>query len=310
MSFWYKYLTQSTIVLKTEYYSTFIDLIKKKDFEAMFIFGKVSPSREDAARCMIKIMGPGYKEFVKTCIKAEIEDSPDGRTLFRGNSMASKALDLYMKLVGTSYLRQTIESVLKAIISSAQSFEVDPLRIDQKPVDSKKKKDSTTLTLEDQLALNAKNLTEYNSVVANAIFNSSTKMPKELIEVFSVISETVNKNFPGNATVKYTAVSGFLFLRFFAPAILGPPLFGLRVGVLDALNNRKLLLIAKTLQNLSNLCEFGMKEPFMGPMNKFINDNMAALKEFIDKVTVSIFNCRSPHHSIPLPKSSATAKMP
>ena len=111
-------------------------------------------------------------------------------------------------------------------------------------------------------------------------------MPKELIEIFSVISDTVNRKFPDSDTVKYTAVSGFLFLRFFAPAILGPPLFGLKVGVLDAYHSRKLLLIAKTLQNLSNLCEFGMKEPFMAPMNKFINDNMKPMKDYIDKVTV------------------------
>lgn len=96
----------------------------------MFLFGKVSPAREDAARCMIRILGPSYKDFVKTCVKAEIEDSPDGRTLFRGNSMASKALDLYMKLVGTNYLRSTIESVLKAILSSAQPFEVKQPNLD------------------------------------------------------------------------------------------------------------------------------------------------------------------------------------
>ena len=28
--------------------------------------------------------------------------------------------------------------------------------------------------------------------------------------------------------IKYTSVSGFVFLRFFAPAILNPKLFGLR----------------------------------------------------------------------------------
>ena len=44
---------------------------------------------------------------------------------------------------------------------------------------------------------------------------------------------------------KYTAVSGFLFLRFFAPAILGPKLFGLRENHADKNVSRTLTILAK-----------------------------------------------------------------
>lgn len=33
--------------------------------------------------------------------------------------------------------------------------------------------------------------------------------------------------FPDNKEVRYSVISGFIFLRFFAPAILGPKLFDL-----------------------------------------------------------------------------------
>lgn len=105
--------------------------------------------------------------------------------------------------------------------------------------------------------------------------------------IFEVIQNTVNNKFPGNSQVRYTSVGGFIFLRFFAPAILNPSLFGLKIGPQDAASTRKLLLVAKTLQNLSNLVEFGQKEPFMAPMNTFITSRINQMKSFIDLISVT-----------------------
>jgi formyltetrahydrofolate synthetase len=111
--------------------------------------------------------------------------------------------------------------------------------------------------------------------------------------VFSEIKEAVLEKYPNNEIARYTAISGFIFLRFFAPAILGPTLFGLKIGnfsfetgLLDSKSSRKLVLIAKTLQNLSNLVEFGQKEPYMAAMNTFIQDKMEEMKKFLDKISV------------------------
>lgn len=57
-------------------------------------------------------------------------------------------------------------------------------------------------------------------------------------------------NFLDNLTlfvqdVKYLAISGFFFLRFFAPAILTPKLFQLRDQHADTRTSRTLLLLAK-----------------------------------------------------------------
>jgi GTPase-activator protein for Ras-like GTPase len=108
-----------------------------------------------------------------------------------------------------------------------------------------------------------------------------------LCEVFKTIQETVSSKFPGEEMVRYTSVSGFIILRFFAPAILCPPLFGLKIGILDQQASRKLTLIAKTLQNLGNLVEFGQKEAFMSPMNVFINSKVSGMKRFLDEISSS-----------------------
>jgi len=89
--------------------------------------------------------------------------------------------------------------------------------------------------------------------------------------------------------VEYTSVSGFIFLRFFCPAILGPGLFGLWNEPIEKAQGRSLTLVAKTLQNLGNLVEFGYKEAFMKDMNPFIVQRFDRVKSFIDKISVCPF---------------------
>jgi hypothetical protein len=103
-------------------------------------------------------------------------------------------------------------------------------------------------------------------------------------------------------TIHYTAASGFLFLRFFCPAILAvrfpytlnlfqPKLFKLTCDSPPTDNTgRLLLLITKIMQNLSNLIQFqdGGKELFMIPCDSFITANIPKFKEFIDRISVSL----------------------
>jgi len=97
----------------------------------------------------------------------------------------------------------------------------------------------------------------------------------------------VKESFPPDkvAVTKYTVVSGFIFLRFFNPAILGPKLFYLMDIHPDVKVNRSLILLSKTLQNLANLAEFSGKEDFMLSMNEFVLYNMENLKTFIDELS-------------------------
>ena len=81
--------------------------------------------------------------------------------------------------------------------------------------------------------------------------------------VFNTIQNTVGERFPDTDLTRYISISGFIFLRFFTPAIFGPTLFGLKIGVQDEKSKRRFTLVAKTLQNLSNFALFGKKEPFM-----------------------------------------------
>ena len=112
-------------------------------------------------------------------------------------------------------------------------------------------------------------------------------------EIFCHLQTKVTAKFGHQDTqkskeVRYTVVAGFLFLRFFCPAILGPKLFSLARDHPPMKSARAFTLIAKTLQNLANLVEFGWKEEFMKDMNSFIIENLENMKHFLDKISVTI----------------------
>lgn len=61
--------------------------------------------------------------------------------------------------------------------------------------------------------------------VFTAITTSGVRCPPLMCEMFWCLRELAATHFPKNKEVRYSVISGFIFLRFFAPAILGPRLF-------------------------------------------------------------------------------------
>lgn len=66
---------------------------------------------------------------------------------------------------------------------------------------------------------------EYVERVFTAITTSGIRCPPLMCEMFACLRELAATHFPRNKEVRYSVISGFIFLRFFAPAILGPRLF-------------------------------------------------------------------------------------
>ena len=139
----------------------------------------------------------------------------EANLLFRGNSLLTKALDLHMRRLGKEYLEETLSEKIRDIDESDPDCEVDPNRVQQ----------------QDVLNRNWRNLMTLTSDVWKSIYNSVSRCPPELRMIFRHIRSCADDRY-GNflRTVTYSSVSGFLFLRFFCPAVLNPKLFGLLKG--------------------------------------------------------------------------------
>ncbi|OAX82280.1 hypothetical protein ACJ72_03374 [Emergomyces africanus] len=193
----------------------------------------------------------------------------EANLLFRGNSLLTKALDLHMRRLGQEYLEETIGSKLRDIDESDPDCEIDPNRV-QRPED---------------LERNWRNLIILTSSVWTSIAGSASRCPPELRHIFRHIRACAEDRYGDFLrSVTYSSVSGFLFLRFFCPAILNPKLFGLLKEHPRPRAQRTLTLIAKALQGLANMTTFGNKEPWMEPMNKFLISHRVEFKDFVDSI--------------------------
>lgn len=76
-----------------------------------------------------------------------------------------------------------------------------------------------------------------------AITASYATCPSIMCRLFDALRQCAARHFPRNAEVRYSVVSGFIFLRFFAPAILGPRLFDLTTEQIVSTKNN----ISKTI---------------------------------------------------------------
>ncbi|KAI9849928.1 MAG: hypothetical protein M1837_000142 [Sclerophora amabilis] len=209
----------------------------------------------------------------------------EANLLFRGNNLLTKSLDLHLQRIGKEYLEETLRESIVEVDESDLDFEVDPNRIAH-PHDLKR---------------NWRNLTTVFGKIWSSIRESALRCPMELRVILRHVQACAEDRFELLRSVKYSSVSGFLFLRFFCPAVLNPRLFGLLKGEfvtfrilhllpLTSLDNprpkaqRALTLIAKSLQGLGNMSSFGIKESWMEPMNQCLTSHRQGFKDFIDAI--------------------------
>ena len=143
----------------------------------------------------------------------------EANLLFRGNSLLTKALDLHMRRLGKDYLQETIGERLRDVDENDLDCEVDPVRA-QRPED---------------IEHNWRNLIILTSHFWKSISKSASRCPAELRLIFRHIRACAEDRYGDFLrSVTYSSVSGFLFLRFFCPAILNPKLFGLLKGMIPS----------------------------------------------------------------------------
>lgn len=141
----------------------------------------------------------------------------EANLLFRGNSLVTKALDSHMRRLGREYLENVLGSRLRKIAEKDLDCEVDPMRVRSS----------------EQAERNWSTLLNLTSSIWKAISDSAELCPVGLRALFRHIRSCAEDRYGSFIrTVRYTSVSGFLFLRFFCPAILNPQLFGLTAGML------------------------------------------------------------------------------
>jgi len=115
----------------------------------------------------------------------------------------------------------------------------------------------------DDACANAEFLLATLDDVTHSIFLSSDACPRTLRYICGCLQKAAVAKWPHERLVRTRVVSGFIFLRLLCPAVLNPRSFNLLPEPPPPHAARSLVMVAKCLQNLANLVEFGGKEPYM-----------------------------------------------
>ncbi|XP_049733190.1 RAS protein activator like-3 isoform X1 [Elephas maximus indicus] len=225
-------------------------------------------AKEELAAAMVRVLqATGRAQALVTDLGTAELARCGGREalLFRENTLATKAIDEYMKLVAQDYLQETLGQVVRRLCTSTEDCEVDPSKCPAP-----------------ELPQHQVRLREGCEEVFENIVHSYDWFPAELGTVFSGWREACKAR--GSEALGPRLVCASLFLRLLCPAILSPSLFGLAPEHPAPGPARTLTLIAKVIQNLANRAPFGEKEAYMGFMNSFLEDRGPAMQHFLDQV--------------------------
>ncbi|XP_062853191.1 RAS protein activator like-3 [Trichomycterus rosablanca] len=207
------------------------------------------------------------KEFLINLGGAEVQRSGEKEALiFRENTLATKAIDEYMKLVGQKYLIDVLGNFVSRLYTSPESCEVDPQKCSAS-----------------ELLTHQCHLKETCGEAVQQITEMHSSFPVELNEIFSSwVSDCEER---GQVEIGHRLITASLFLRFLCPAILSPSLFGLTQSYPEPNTLRTLTLTAKVLQKLANFTPFGEKEEYMLFMNEFLEEHWDDMRNFLQRVS-------------------------
>uniref|UniRef100_UPI00398E4634 ras GTPase-activating protein 1-like isoform X2 n=1 Tax=Pristiophorus japonicus TaxID=55135 RepID=UPI00398E4634 len=233
-------------IMPEEEYSEFKELILQKEFHVIYALSHVcGQDRTLLASILLRIFRHEKLEslLLRILNDREISMEDESTTLFRATTLASTLMEQYMKSTATPFIHHALKETILKIMESKQSCELNPSKLE--------KNEDVNTNLAHLLAL--------LSELVEKIFMAAEELPQALRYIYGCLQKSVQQKWPKNHTMKTRVVSGFVFLRLICPAILNPRMFSIILDPPSSTAARTLTLVAKSLQNLANLVEFGAK---------------------------------------------------
>ncbi|GAB1609426.1 ras GTPase-activating protein 1-like [Argonauta hians] len=259
------------VIMPPGEYTTLKELILRNLDNVLMLAQVCVSERISLAKALLMVFRHENQEYrlLEALNNMEIKKEDEVSTLFRATSLATTLMDQYMKMTASTFVQKASKDAVHTIIESKQSCELDPARMENCA----------------ELEGNVEHFLSLLNGAVDDIFNSTEYCPLMLRHICYCLQRSAKNKWPDDESVRTRVVSGFIFLRLLCPAILNPKSFNLISETPTEMAIRSLKLVAKSLQNLANLVEFGAKEPYMKVVNPFIKMNKERMITFLDTLS-------------------------
>ncbi|XP_041278841.1 ras GTPase-activating protein 4-like isoform X1 [Onychostruthus taczanowskii] len=242
--------------------------------------------RQEVAINLVKLfLGQGLvKEFLDLLFELELAKPCEPNTLFRSNSLASKSMESFLKVTGMPYLHFVLGPTIARVFEEKKYVELDPGKVEIKDVGCSGL--HRVQTEGEVIEQGRQHLQSYLGELLDAIVRSAPACPPLIRAAFRQLFQRVGERFPQHQHAKFVAVTSFLCLRFFSPAVMTPKLFQLRATHADARTSRTLLLLAKAIQLVGNMepAAGRAKETWLSPLLPALQQGTARMRDFITRL--------------------------
>eukprot|EP01125_Pyxidicula_operculata_P021418 TRINITY_DN823_c0_g1_i4.p1 TRINITY_DN823_c0_g1~~TRINITY_DN823_c0_g1_i4.p1 ORF type:complete len:1551 (+),score=316.84 TRINITY_DN823_c0_g1_i4:72-4724(+) len=271
---------KSQIVFIDTFYESFLHLFKESPHYLMSVLRKTCQrsDRNLVASSLLNITNYlGWTpQILHVLIDIEVSEAPNLDTLFRADTLSTKALDSYIKSSTVSYVTGFLKDILHKIYSSnctCEIFQVNRMASGEK------------------LSTNYTTLVSLLRELLDCIYSAVDGCPVLVRYMLSILQRETIKRFPEKKIAKYVAVSGFLFLRLIGLAIMNPYYFDiLKVSDDSKIGKQALSNTAKVIQRIANMSQrkapsTNQTDDYAQALDQFVVDEQEKMKQFIDNIS-------------------------
>ncbi|KAF6778788.1 hypothetical protein AHF37_01721 [Paragonimus kellicotti] len=221
-------------------------------------------AKEEVASSLVNLHeynGP-VVDFLTNLVIRDVANLENESMAFRSNTMATKAVESFVKLAGSSYLHDLLHRLVQRVLGCMTAWEVNPEKLPSSALlsGSLTVADTTVFARSPDLcAPNSRSapgslmsnqlmLLHHLHAVWRAVQASLPRFPSMLIRVFGAFRTALEPT--RGAEFCDNLISACIFLRLICPALLSPSLFGLISAFPGEPScQRNLTLLAKSLQS-------------------------------------------------------------